>query len=230
MESHQHLRAFSKYLEENYPSRFDIPRLKKEVEEKLLFFNSNIPLGHGVGSSGALVAAFLHAFGTNLPETLEEKKELFGNIESHFHGKSSGLDVLVCFENQAIRIEQSALCIEPNVNQELFARFELVSTHAIGLTAEMVNTFKAQGSDFKERFRSVYVYNSNLALAHFLSGNAKDMFKACKALSRFTFEEMPWTVPNSFKEEWRATLDDPKSTYKLCGSGGGGFVLKFSMD
>lgn len=226
LESNGHIRAFTKHLEAHYPNYFNMEALQKAVYENQLYFDSNIPLGYGVGSSGALVAAFLHAYGKNIPESLEEKKALFGAIESHFHGKSSGLDVLVCYENKAVRIEQSTLQIEHGINEVLFSSFELVDTKALGLTSSMIENFKSQGSNFKEHFVSDYVTASNLALSCFLNGDAKGLFDATKRLSHFTFHEMPWTIPDSFKAQWRDSLTSEDTAFKLCGSGGGGFVLK----
>ena len=67
-----------------------------------MFFDSSIPQGYGVGSSGALVAAVYdkYAFGkiTVLENLTKEKllhlKAVFSLMESFFHGKSSGLDPL----------------------------------------------------------------------------------------------------------------------------------------
>lgn len=227
LESHSHIEAFGSFLREHFSNYFDTKLIQSAISDGL-YFDSNIPLGYGVGSSGALVAAFLHAYGKNIPESLEEKKQLFGAIESHFHGKSSGLDVLVCYENKAVRIEQSSLQIEEGIDQQLFSSFELIDTHALGLTSKMIETFKNQDTAFEEVFETSYVSASNRALQCFLKGNAEGMFEATKQLSEFTFLEMPWTIPEAFKASWKQALESKDSTYKLCGSGGGGYVLKLS--
>ena len=67
-----------------------------------MYFDSSIPQGYGVGSSGAIVAAFYDKYAQNKITVLEnltrEKllklKTIFSEMESYFHGKSSGLDPL----------------------------------------------------------------------------------------------------------------------------------------
>ena len=69
---------------------------------KGLYFDSSIPKGYGVGSSGALVAAVYDKYSNNKITVLEnltrdkllKLKTIFSKMESFFHGKSSGLDPL----------------------------------------------------------------------------------------------------------------------------------------
>ena len=67
-----------------------------------LYFDSSIPQGYGVGSSGALVAAIYDKYASDKITVLEnltrdkllKLKSIFSMMESFFHGKSSGLDPL----------------------------------------------------------------------------------------------------------------------------------------
>ena len=57
--SNESLQAFANYLKENQKSdlvEFDLDSLLNDIENGL-YFDSSIPQGYGVGSSGALVAA-----------------------------------------------------------------------------------------------------------------------------------------------------------------------------
>jgi mevalonate kinase len=80
---------------------FEIEALASDVEAGM-YFDSSIPQGYGVGSSGALVAAIYDKYAGNKITILEnltrEKllvlKTIFAEMESFFHGKSSGLDPL----------------------------------------------------------------------------------------------------------------------------------------
>ena len=100
------LREFVGYLEmvrKNNPDlvTFDFDTLKRDVNSGM-YFDSSIPQGYGVGSSGALVAAIYDKYALDKITVLEnltrEKllklKMIFGKMESFFHGKSSGLDPL----------------------------------------------------------------------------------------------------------------------------------------
>ena len=67
-----------------------------------MHFDSSIPQGYGVGSSGALVAAIYDKYADDKITVLEnltrdkllKLKAIFSKMESFFHGKSSGLDPL----------------------------------------------------------------------------------------------------------------------------------------
>ena len=67
-----------------------------------MYFDSSIPQGYGVGSSGALVAAIYDEYASDKITVLEnltrdkllQLKTIFSEMESFFHGKSSGLDPL----------------------------------------------------------------------------------------------------------------------------------------
>ena len=63
-----------------------------------LTFESSIPQGYGVGSSGALLSDF-SALRASADEILmtQKMKKIFSSIENHFHGESSGLDPLISF-------------------------------------------------------------------------------------------------------------------------------------
>ena len=80
---------------------FNLEALEQDIKNGM-YFDSSIPQGYGVGSSGALVAAIYDKYALDKITVLEnltrEKlltlKEIFSKIESFFHGKSSGLDPL----------------------------------------------------------------------------------------------------------------------------------------
>ncbi len=80
---------------------FNLEVLKTDVERGM-YFDSSIPQGYGVGSSGALVAAIYDKYADNKITVLEnltrekllQLKNIFSQMESFFHGKSSGLDPL----------------------------------------------------------------------------------------------------------------------------------------
>ena len=54
--SNAHLKNYAKFLEENFADTFDTKSFSEDVANGM-YFDSNIPQGYGVGSSGALVAA-----------------------------------------------------------------------------------------------------------------------------------------------------------------------------
>ena len=64
-----------------------------------MYFDSSIPQGYGIGSSGALVASIYDQYALDkitvlenlTKEKLQHLKTVFAAMESFFHGKSSGL-------------------------------------------------------------------------------------------------------------------------------------------
>ena len=78
--SNNNLRRFVAYLENLQQEQpelvtFDIETLKKHVEAGM-YFDSTIPQGYGVGSSGALVAAIYDRYANNKITALSKKAAL----------------------------------------------------------------------------------------------------------------------------------------------------------
>ena len=104
--SNGHLKRFVAHLknlaiEQPNLVQFDLTTLETDINNGM-YFDSSIPQGYGVGSSGALVAAIYDKYAQNKITVLEnltrekllELKTIFSQMESFFHGKSSGLDPL----------------------------------------------------------------------------------------------------------------------------------------
>src|SRR5690606_5222108 len=103
--SNGRLQAFAEYLKElqaqGESASFDMKALERDIAAGM-YFDSSIPQGYGIGSSGALVAAIYDRYAQDKITVLENLtrdkllrlKEIFGKMESFFHGKSSGLDPL----------------------------------------------------------------------------------------------------------------------------------------
>ena len=115
--SNRHLQKFGAYLKElaldtTLQFNFDFIKFEEDISNGLSF-DSSIPQGFGVGSSGALVAAIYAHYSLDLitisgkPDSTEisNLKSIFGQMESYFHGKSSGLDPLICYLNLPVLIE-----------------------------------------------------------------------------------------------------------------------------
>jgi mevalonate kinase len=116
-ESNFNLNKFYKHLtdlekSDKLPCKLDLEAFKSDIKNGI-FFNSSIPQGFGVGSSGALVAAVYDKYCTNKISASSEitnkniikLKAIFGQLESYFHGTSSGLDPLICYLNLPVLIK-----------------------------------------------------------------------------------------------------------------------------
>ena len=125
----------------------DIQNLKKDLELGL-YFDSNIPIESGVGSSGALVASIFHKYSRIDVNNLEimEIKNLLSIIESKFHGKSSGLDPLVSFYSKPILLSNQKIKLLDDIDYRDY-RIYLINSN---LQNKVINTFGSVENRFEK--------------------------------------------------------------------------------
>ena len=227
--------------DQSFP-KFDISSLRNDVNAGM-YFDSSIPQGYGVGSSGALVAAVYDKYAVDKITVLEnltrEKllilKDVFGKIESFFHGKSSGLDPLNSYLSLPILIN-SKEDIEPAGIPSQLATGKgavfLLDSGIVGETAPMVNIFmenmKQEG--FRSMLKDKFVKYTDMCVEDFLSGDVKGLFGNVKKLSHVVLDNFKPMIPTQFHDLWKQGLDTGDYYLKLCGSGGGGYILGFTED
>ncbi|PHQ28366.1 mevalonate kinase family protein [Leeuwenhoekiella nanhaiensis] len=245
--SNKSLARFANYLEELQQQKpdlvqFDIASLKQDVEAGM-YFDSTIPQGYGVGSSGALVASIYDKYAfdkiTVLENLTREKllklKQIFGEMESFFHGKSSGLDPLNSYLSLPILIN-SKDDIEPagipSQTPDGKGAVFLLDSGSVGETAPMVNIFmenmKQEG--FRKMIKNQFVKHTDACVEDFLKGDVKSLFGNVKQLSKTVLRNFKPMIPASFHDLWKQGLDTNDYYLKLCGSGGGGYILGFTED
>ncbi len=242
--SNEHLKNFVAYLAniDTALVGFDFERLQKDVNAGM-YFDSSIPQGYGVGSSGALVAAIYDKYAVEKITVLEnltrEKllklKTIFSEMESFFHGKSSGLDPLNSYLSIPILINSKdnieATGIPSQSNEGKGAVF-LLDSGIVGKTAPMVNIFmenmKQEG--FRNMLKDQFVKHTDACVDDFLNGDIKSLFKNTKQLSKVVLNHFKPMIPNQFHELWKKGIETNEYYLKLCGSGGGGYILGFTED
>lgn len=241
--SNESLRKYSEYLEQlALPKEFqlDVETFKKEISQGL-FFDSNIPQGYGVGSSGALVAAIFerYSFQKYNPETiskdqLKELKKVFGLLESYFHGKSSGIDPLICYMNLPILIEnrESVDKVAIPKQEEGKGAIFLIDSGMVGETEPMVQIFfeKMKTEGFRKTLKEEFIRYNNACIDTFLKKEMNPFFTHLKKLSIWAYDHFKPMIPESLYKAWKKGLDTNAYYLKLCGSGGGGYILGFSKD
>ena len=247
VKSNQSLGRFATYLkqlQETQPElvQFDIEALQADVA-KGMYFDSTIPQGYGVGSSGALVASIYDKYAfdkiTILENLTREKllklKKIFGEMESFFHGKSSGLDPLNSYLSLPILIN-SKDDIEPagipSQTPDGKGAVFLLDSGIVGETAPMINIFmesmKKEG--FRNMLKTQFVKHTDACIDDFLKGDVKSLFGNVKQLSKTVLRNFKPMIPASFHELWQQGLESNDYYLKLCGSGGGGYILGFTED
>ena len=245
--SNSHLKSYTAYLknqvaEQRLDVLFDFERLDADLE-KGMYFDSSIPMGYGVGSSGAIVAAIYDRYadekvsvlGSLTRDKLLTLKGQFAIMESHFHGTSSGLDPLNSYLSLPIlihakdHIESTPI---PSQNQAGKGAVFLLDSGITGETAPMVQLFmeNLKNKQFEEVMREQFVQYTDACIDHFLSGNIRFLFSDLRKLSGVVFDHFKPMIPMNFHDIWKKGLETDTYYLKLCGSGGGGYFLGFTQD
>ena len=245
--SNEALRAFASHLETltneaNPIVRFNIEKLNADIADGM-YFDSSIPQGYGVGSSGALVAAVyseyaidpINAMENLTREQLLQLKAIFGRMESFFHGTSSGLDPLNSYLSLPIlinshdNIEPTGIPTQtPDGKGAVF----LLDSGIIGETAPMVRIFmeNMKNEAFQKMLKEEFIKYTDACIDDFLKGRFKSLFGNIKSLSSIVLNHFKPMIPQEFHTLWKQGIDTGDYFLKLCGSGGGGYILGFTED
>ena len=221
---------------------FDFNKMNNELIEGL-YFDSTIPQGYGVGSSGALVAAFYDRYTENKITVLENLtrhkiitlKNIFSKMESYFHGKSSGLDPLNSYLSLPIlinsknQIETTGIPLQSSIGK---GAVFLLDSGKSSETAPMVDIFfkSMENKNYSKIIREDFIKITDSCVEDFLSADFKSLFLDIKKLSKVVLENFKPMIPKNFHQLWAKGIESNDYYLKLCGSGGGGYILGFSED
>lgn len=108
----------------------------------------------------------------------------------------------------------------------------LINTGSPGKTGPLVNIFldKCKIDDFMVRVRDEMIPLNDACIKSLIKGETKRFFETLRDLSKFLYDHLDPMIPETFKKIWRHGLDSQSFYLKLCGSGGGGFLLGFTED
>lgn len=247
VQSNEYLRKFCAFISSHMDDEFvlEVKRFEKELEQGL-FFSSTIPEGYGLGSSGALVSAIVLRYLVKakfLKDELKEHtlqklnglKKSLGNLEAHFHGASSGLDPLSIILNKPVLFKNTQDIITTDLPQQSKEKKNVVfllDTKFPRSTAKMMELFDdlQTKADFKRKFSRYITENNNEAINSFLKNDTGHFFESMYDLSSFQLQHMKNFFPEPTQELVAKGLDNGDYFLKLCGAGGGGFILGFTQD
>jgi mevalonate kinase len=245
--SNTDIRAFRDYLKdmdakEELHCHFDFDRLDKDIENGL-YFDSSIPQGFGVGSSGALVASIYDAYCTDKihiqqhqkGDEILQLKQTFSRLESFFHGKSSGLDPLICYLNLPVLIRSKNNLNTvglPLPDEHGKGAIFLMDSGSPGQTQNMVSIFleKFKQEGFRNIVRTQFRKLNDECIDAFLKKDFKPLLHSMKQLSQLVYDNFSPMIPDNYKKLWKEGIESNTYYLKLCGSGGGGFILGFTHD
>lgn len=220
----------------------DLDKFQRELD-KGMYFESTIPQGYGIGSSGALVAAIYDRYAEEKiksdrrlsPKSVYRLKDIFSRMEAFFHGKSSGLDPLNCYIQYPLLIKNSKDIVTVAIPRNKFDKtgaIFLVNSGKPGKTAPLVKHFleNYEEPSFKRMIDEEFIPTNNACIESLLAGQGNQFFESLKNLSGLQFDYFKKMIPESINDIWEDGLNSGEFSMKLCGSGGGGFMLGFSQD
>ena len=226
---------FCKYLMKNQNDKkfaINLPRFEKDIQMGL-HLESSIPEKYGLGSSGALVAAVVnHYLPVNLKElNYTDLKQFLAGAESFFHGNSSGIDPFCIYLNEPLCFKGSAIkIIDSGSIKSLLNRFFLFDTGIQASTENLVAVYYGSlKSKKKKTLLKSYIRNVDSAVTKLIEGDTTGLYYAVSKISEFQYFYFQSMIPEKIRELWYKGIQTHDYIFKLCGSGGGGYVLVFSL-
>lgn len=243
VQSNTELFAYHAYLTEN-PSlcetaSIDLDAFRRDLNNGL-YFESNIPKGYGVGSSGALVAAIYERYGRNRimagePDALKQLKFIFSRMESYYHGTSSGMDPLNCYVGEPLLFSNndniqrvSVPYHERNAGGAIF----LINSGYPSTTGPLVKMFMEKTLDkgYKRMILDEAIPLNDTCIDQVTGGDMIHFFENLARMSALQINIFRDMIPEGYLSIWEKGLQSGEFSLKLCGSGGGGFLLGFTRD
>ncbi|HKK78420.1 MAG TPA: hypothetical protein VJ933_02280 [Phaeodactylibacter sp.] len=235
----QPLRPFFNFLKHRQKqgllaAQLNLSRFEEELEGGL-YFDSSIPVGYGLGSSGALCAAVYDRYALEriAPEDEERQNELrqqLAQMEGFFHGSSSGADPLICYLQQPLLLEHGkANRVSPLMPTTPTHSFFLLDTQRPRHTAPLVDRFHAycEQPAFRQMAEQLWMPLSERATQQYVQGKRTALAVTMDTLSSVQLEHLQSWIPEAVRPFWREGLKSRQYSMKLCGAGGGGFLLGY---
>lgn len=239
-ESNKNLFRFYDYLHKDDRFRIlDLRRFEMELNAGL-FFDSNIPSSYGVGSSGALVAATYDRYKLVEIEDISKLRVFLADMENCFHGSSSGIDPLQCYigkpfvlsnQQSAVSNRQIIDILSHDFISEDIHIF-LIDTEIKSQTSPLVERFKElrKDNDYLHKFNNEYVPLVSQCISNLIAKDDDAFFSNLLSLSKLQKELLPHTIPESFRRYFLTDINKEGFQVKLCGAGGGGYLLGFTKN
>lgn len=192
-------------------------------------FKSDIPAGYGLGSSGALTAAVYHHYRISTSEVTEEIQSQLARMEDYFHGKSSGFDPLISYQNQAYAVLDhtlTPLAAPYGPGDAGHLQLYLLDSGTLRGKINSIEWFYNElvHQNFSNQIRILTEYNRNLVQA-WIQGETEKLAEWFRKISMLQFEYFQPLIAPSVLTLWAKGLDTQEYFIKLCGKGGGGYYL-----
>jgi mevalonate kinase len=96
----------------------------------------------------------------------------------------------------------------------------------------MVQIFMEQMKEkgFRNMIKHQFIKHTDACVEDFINGNVKSLFGNLKQLSNIVLDNFKPMIPVEFHNLWKKGIETNEYYLKLCGSGGGGYILGFTQD
>jgi len=191
------------------------------------WLDHNIPIGYGLGSSGAVSAAVYDMFFPGSDTlALQQQKDDLALIESYFHGRSSGVDALTCHAGSALRFHSSGSVERIRLNLKALPgdyRFFLLNSGKRVDTGPLVGYFLERMKDpgFGRSIEEEYLPLNQKLIETLLGEREADPAMLVRLLSDFQLQFFRKMIPESVVDLWIEGQVSNDYYLKLSGSGGG---------
>lgn len=229
------LKRFADYLAEHSPDHFAHAQLQAELSAGWQLATT-IPVGYGLGSSGAVCVAIFDRYATSAGRAAAaaNPKAFFAAMENYFHGNSSGTDPLITYLGQAVCLygdghyEQVELPPWPR-DWQLF----LLDTGQPRQTAPLVQYFTeryAADASFRQAVEEEWIPATEAGIDNWLAADWPALASALEQISTFQLGHLPPMVLPALRHAWAKGLASQRYSLKICGAGGGGYCLGLTKD
>lgn len=224
------LRPLLRFLWANqFQNLLNLPAFETEIAAGWQL-QGNVPQGYGLGSSGTVCAAVWGRYAREQAVNLgpRELHPQLARMEAFYHGNSSGTDPLVSFTRAAWRIRAGA--VEAlQLPENWHERFFLVDTQKERNAAPLIHAFKeryANDTQWKAAVDQLWKPANQDCISALLQEKPEQLTSAFLRLSAAQAVLVPDLIPEAFQSRWRGQ----HYQLKLCGAGGGGFLLAYATD
>lgn len=194
-------------------------------------FDSNIPSGYGLGSSGALCAGIYDRYVQEKTIDPGALKAIFSQMEGYFHGASSGIDPLTSYLNAPLLIQHKTevSVAQPNtwVNEPVVF---LLDTCQPRQTGPLVNWFLEQSRSeaFSKTLSEQLLPAHESMVRAWLAADEQGFWLHLRTVSQFQLKYFTPMIPSGMNGLWEKSISGQDVHLKICGAGGGGFMLGFA--
>ena len=235
-ESSSELKRLLKYFKSGIGQfdYLDLERFENDLNHGL-YFDSSIPYRSGLGSSGALTAAIYSKYAYHSqPMNYTDIRNRLAAIEACFHGSSSGIDPLTSFLKRPVLIDNSKQMISTMDLSLFFDNYTLflINTNKKGNTGELVSHFldKYKNQKYKEKMDYEYLPLIAQTIGSIIAGDFELFESLMKKYSQFQISNFDLMISVAMRKHFEYGIKTNDFHLKLCGSGGGGYLLALARN